>query len=261
MMKIIEKELEQVLTEIKEGFTDPTPQETLTNFVLKGSKYTRSTLGILYLKAQEIELNPLAFRILASGELIHNASLLHDDVIDEADKRRGETTIAKKFSSKISILVGDYLISSVIEKLLNCDTEILSIFKNCTKKMAEAEIKQFFLRGKLPTIEEYIEICENKTALLFASILESLAIALNIDRDIAKSLGMLFGTCFQIKNDLNTDSAQIDKKNNIFTAKDVLGIEKTLNLLDNYKKEMRELLGEFPNNIYKKTLEDLINSL
>ena len=74
-------------------------------------------------------------------------------------------------------------------------------------------------------------------------------------------MGELFGICFQIRNDLDKDSADIDLLNEIYTAKDVLGIEKTKTLLDNYKEEMRYLLENIPNNIYKTRLEDLIKDL
>ena len=260
-MKIINKELEILKKNIENNFTDPLHNE-LKNFLLNGSKFIRSTLAILYLKSQNVEINNSVYNILTAGEIIHNASLLHDDVIDNANTRRGNTTIAKKFTSNISILAGDYLLSHAIEKLLELNNfEILNIFKNCTKKMSVAEIKQYFSQNSIPTKEQYIEICKNKTAELFSTILESCSLITNLEPQKAKDFGTLFGICFQINNDLNKESAKIDKLNGIYTAKDVLGIENTELLLDNYKKEMGNLIKSFPENIYKESLKDLINSL
>lgn len=261
-MKIIEKELEAIRNEIVSGFVDPLPSGAIFDFLSNGSKLIRSTLGILYLKSQNITINNEIIKILATGEIIHNSSLLHDDVLDNADTRRGKTVIAKTFSPKISILAGDFLISRAIEKLLELNNfTILTSFKECTKKMAEAEIKQYFLRETIPTEEDYIDICTGKTANLFSKILESCANLTNISTEQAKIFAQNFGICFQIKNDLNKESALIDKNNGIYTAKEILGIEKTLVLLDNYKEEMRKLIENFPENIYKNELKDLINSL
>lgn len=261
-MKNIEYEISIIKDLLEESFVDPIPNKALQSFLTNGSKYIRSTFAILYLKSQNCEITNEIFSILTVGEIIHNASLLHDDVIDNADIRRGNTTIAKEFSPKISILAGDFLLTTAIGKVLDLNNlKILNIFKDCTRKMSEAEIKQFFLQKQIPTISEYIEICEGKTAWLFSSILESCAIISNLPLENAKLLGKLFGICFQINNDLNPESINSDKLNNIYTIKDIIGIENTRKLLDNYKEEMSKLIRDFPENIYKKSLKDLIESL
>ena len=257
-MKNIKQELETLKTFITQNFVEQLPDEDIEKFLLGPSKRIRSILTILYIKSYGIDIPQKVFNILAAGEIIHNASLLHDDVIDSAQTRRNSTTIANKYSDKISILSGDYLVSLAIEKLTNTDIETIRAFNECTKKMAEAEIKQFFLRGKIPTEYEYIEICENKTAYLFATILKTSAKICGLNYSQAEVFGKLFGTHFQIINDLELDSALIDIENKIYTANKVLGIEKTKLLLDNYRKEMRAILGELPNNIYKTSLEELI---
>ena len=261
-MDMIKKELEQVVIKIEENLKDPFPKNALKNFVISGSKLVRSKLAILYLKAHNIEITDNIYNILVAGEIVHNSSLLHDDVIDNADSRRGKTTISKEYSSNISILGGDYLLTFAIEQLLSLNKiEILFRFKDCIKKMTEAEIKQYFFRGNIPTKEEYFEICKGKTAELFSTILETCAIVSNLDSTKAKNFGEIFGICFQIKNDLNKDSAELDKVNGIYTAEKILGIEKTQNLLDNYKEEMVRKLEEFPNTIYKQGIRDLIREL
>ena len=258
-MKIIESELNKVKECMQRGFTDPLKNNTLLNFINGTSKRIRSTLAILYLKAHNREITETVYNLLAAGELIHDSSLLQDDVLDGSDTRRGKTAIAKEFSSKISILSADYLLSIAMEKLLSLDNkEILEIFKNCTKKMSEAEIKQYFLRGAIPSKEEYLEICKGKTASLFTAILMSAAILSGIEADTAGKLAEKFGMVFQIRNDLEENSALVDIKNKIATANTIFGVEKTKFLLDNYQEEMRDLLEEVSDNSYKKALEELI---
>lgn len=249
-------DLDIVLDKMKEGIEYP----FLLNFLDEPSKRIRTRLALLFLKVFAKEVNNNILNILACGELIHNASLLHDDVIDGAELRRGKTTLAKRFSYKMSILAGDYLISFAMSKILEVNNpEITEIFKNCIKSMCEGEFQQYFLRGKIPEKEEYINICRNKTGALFSAILESCAICSGMDTACARAFGEYFGIYFQIKNDLDETSAIEDSKNKIYTAKTILGIEKTLYLLDNYREEMRKILGGFPESVYRQELEGLFN--
>ena len=87
------------------------PDGDLKIFLSGNSKFIRSRLAILYLKAQEKEITDDVINVLTVGEIIHNSSLLHDDVIDDAVYRRGKTTIGNLYTPKISILCGDYLVS------------------------------------------------------------------------------------------------------------------------------------------------------
>lgn len=248
------REIDKVVENMQKGVEYP----FLIEFLNEPSKRIRSGLAILYLKSAGKDLDNNIYNVLSAGELIHNSSLLHDDVIDDAELRRGKTPVAKKISPKISILAGDYLISLAMSKILETnESKILEIFKNCTKKMCKAEFKQYFKRGEIPSFEEYTEICKGKTGSLFSAILESCAFISGMDPENARLFGEKFGLYFQIKNDLNEESALEDKKNEIYTANSVLGIEKTLSLLDNLKEEMRNLLGVFPESSYRQELEGL----
>lgn len=260
-MKILDSDIEIIQKFLIEDFQDPFAGN-LTDFATKGSKFIRSKLALLYFKAQGVNFNEELYNILAIGELIHNASLLQDDVLDNAEERRGVSTFYKKYDSKIAVLAGDYLLTHAIKKLININNiEIFNIFQNCIQQMTKAEINQYFLKSKIPTKEQYLEICKGKTAQLFIAILESCAILLNLNKATASKFAELFGICFQINNDLETKSMEQDKSNEIYTANNVLGIEKTRILLDNYKEEMRGILSDFPDNIYKQNLEDLVNNL
>ena len=197
-MKIIEQELLELKKRLANVFEDPTENDILKTFILNGSKYIRSAIAILYLKMQEIEITDKVFEVLIVGELLHNASLLHDDVIDNADLRRGKTTISKKYSSKVSILSGDYLLSVAIRRLFELDNKkVVELFNNCSQAMIEAEFKQFFLREKMPTMDEYLDICKGKTATLFSVILKSVALISGLSCEDAEIFGEKFGLSFQ----------------------------------------------------------------
>lgn len=261
-MDIIKKELNIILSKLEENFSDPMPNEELKKFIITGSKLIRSKVVLLYLKAYNCNITDDIYNIISAGEIIHNASLLHDDVIDNAEYRRKETTIAKKYTDKISILAGDYLLSFAMEKILfNKNFHIIELYKKCTQEMSCAEIKQYFLKNSTPSLDDYIKICLGKTARLFSTMLEASAHISEIDESLARSFGEVFGIYFQIKNDLNPISAKADKNNYINTAEEILGIEKTHILLDNYKKEMGKILATMPRNIYKENLEGLIREL
>lgn len=256
-MKTFEQELKKIKLLINNLIN-----KNFLDLTIENSKFIRSKLALLYLLANDCKITQEIHLIIALGEIIHNASLLHDDVIDDAELRRGKETIAKKFSPQISILAGDYLLSIVIENLMKLNNSKISpIFINCSKKMIEAEFEQYFMRGKIPSEKQYLEICKNKTALLFSAVLQSCAILVGENEVLAKEFGEDFGICFQIKNDLEVNSAEIDLKNEIYTAKKVLGIEKTNSLLDNYKVKMKKALLNIPSSVYKEELESLIGLL
>lgn len=231
--------------------------EEIDSFLNGTSKRIRSILALLYLKANRIELTQDIIKILVSGEIIHNASLLHDDVIDKADMRRGKSTIYSKFNSDISILSGDFLLTQATKLLLKIDRheKVLNIFLECAEQMENAEIQQYMLRGKVPEIHDYIDICKGKTASLFSAILQCIAIIGKADIAAAKFLGENFGILFQIKNDMNENSVKIDKKNGIYTAIDIIGIEKTNILTDNYLENIRKLTEDFPEKVYKDAIK------
>lgn len=261
-MKIIENELKTLNAHLLDGFIEPFEDCELTNFVREKSKQIRATISILYLKALNIEITQDIYKILSATEIVHNASLLHDDVIDNADTRRNKPTISKIFNPKIAVLAGDYLISFAIEKLLSLNnSDIISNYKLTIQQMCKAEIKQFSLRNFVPKIEDYIEICTGKTAALFVTTLKSCFDILNLQENQGLEFVKTFGIYFQLKNDIEKISAQNDKKNKIYTAKDILGIEKTNILLDNYRRELINMIQYLQDSAYKHELVKIIREI
>ncbi len=261
--KIIEQELKSVDKELGKAVKKNNDiYNAIHDFIESPLKRIRSISAILYLKLNQIVINQKILDILTAGELIHNASLLHDDVIDNSDTRRGVETLWSRYTPQISILSGNILVSTAVDKLITLnDWNILGYFQNCTKRMNEAEIEQYLMRGKILSADNYIKIAEGKTASLFEAIFASCAVSAGLDKQKAVYFAKNFGILFQLKNDLSPKSMETDKQNRIFTLKDILGIEKTYILMDNYQEEIRRVLEEFPESIYKQGLKDLLINL
>ncbi len=253
-------------------------QESLVGIIKAPSKRIRPLVALLYLKMYGAEITPAQIEIQSAVELIHNTTLIHDDVIDKSDKRRNHKTLNEEFDNSLAVVTGDFLLTSAIKKLLNIKSfDILELFNIAIKKMSIGEIKQYYDKFILTDFDEYLDRCRYKTAELFIASIVSAAMVANLDTNSAKDFAKRFGISFQIRDDLlNLISAEEDKpKNNdieegIYTApmifaKDVknleFGIEKTKELLDNYINRVKKCLDKAPENEYKQALIKLLDLL
>lgn len=140
-------------------------------------------------------------------ELLHTATLVHDDVVDDAYQRRGFLSINAVWKNKIAVLVGDFLLAKgLLLSLNNNDFELLKIVSNAVQQMSEGELLQIEKARRLDIQEEvYYEIIRQKTASLIASCCACGAASTGVSQDIVKQMH-LFGECigmaFQIKDDL-----------------------------------------------------------
>lgn len=140
-------------------------------------------------------------------ELMHTATLVHDDVVDDADKRRGFFSINALWKSKIAVLTGDYLLSKgLLIAVKNKEFQLLEIVSEAVKEMAEGELLQIEKSRKLDITEEtYFDIIYKKTATLIASCMVAGAKSANANNDEIRKLkefGKYVGIAFQIKDDL-----------------------------------------------------------
>ena len=255
-------------------------KSSLVNFLTAPAKRIRPVLAILYIKALGEELNSKQLEHLTVVEMVHNASLIHDDIIDESKIRRGEETINESFGNKLGVISGDYILALSMEKLANIGKiELIKDFSQTIRQMCIGEINQNFDRFKVGTIEDYIEKTKNKTAHLFEIALTGCAKLSSTQQDIAKvsELGLNIGIAFQIRDDLinmtNSDSSKPsnnDFKDGIYTAPIILGdksdnyttgIEKTKVLLNNYLQSAKKQVDTLPENEYKKALEEFLELL
>ena len=153
------------------------------------------------------EINDSSYRAASLVELLHTATLVHDDVVDEASERRGYFSINALWKNKIAVLVGDYLLSKgLLLSLENKDFEILTILSNAVKKMSEGELLQMEKTRNLNFDESiYYEIINGKTASLLASSCAAGASSVTKDSDVIEKMrafGDAVGMAFQIKDDL-----------------------------------------------------------
>ena len=153
------------------------------------------------------EVNEKSFRGASMIELIHTATLVHDDVVDESFKRRNFFSINALWKNKIAVLVGDYLLSkAVLLSTDHKDYDLLSVISRTIREMAEGELLQLEKARKLDITEEvYYEIIRQKTATLIAACCEIGVLSTGKEASLASKMrefGTYTGMAFQIKDDL-----------------------------------------------------------
>ena len=153
------------------------------------------------------EINERTYRTASMIELLHTATLVHDDVVDDALQRRSFFSINAIWKNKIAVLVGDYLLAKgLLLSIEHEDFELLKITSNAVKEMSEGELLQIEKARKLDITEAvYFEIIRSKTASLLASACSAGAYSAEQNKqtaEIFRQFGELVGIAFQIKDDL-----------------------------------------------------------
>lgn len=260
----------------------------LVKFLTAPSKRVRPVLAVLYTKACEYScdaavdgqngvLSDKQLELLAAIELVHNASLIHDDIIDESKLRRGEKTVSENFGNKLGVISGDYILSVAMEKLSHIGSvDIIKKFSQTLKQMCIGEINQNFDRFKIGTIEDYIEKSKNKTGYLFEAALSCTAMLSDFPYNMQEisEFALNVGIAFQIRDDLlNLTQADSTKPSNndisegIYNAPVIYsqntegyseGIEKTGDLLNNYIQNAMVQVKNLPDNVYKNALKEFL---
>lgn len=237
---------------------------TLKNYIFSSSKRIRSALVFLVARALGQNICSTQLNIACAVELIHNATLIHDDVIDKSDKRRGQKSLNAQFDNTLAIIAGDYLLSLALENILKANScKVLDAFTKSLKLVCQGEIEQYFAKFELPTIEQYIKKSKLKTAKLFEAALTSVVTFENdpvIESEI-KEFAKNFGIAFQIRDDLNnllgTDKSKPcldDLKNGIYSAAVIFAAEQDPNLL---KKSADEIIQIVQNSSAPTKTRDL----
>ncbi len=153
------------------------------------------------------EVNERTYRGAAVIELIHTATLVHDDVVDDSNQRRGFFSINALWKNKIAVLVGDYLLSKgLLLSIDHGDFDLLKIISIAVREMSEGELLQIEKARKLDITEDiYYEIIRQKTATLIAACCSLGACSVKPDSEHVETMrkfGELIGMAFQIKDDL-----------------------------------------------------------
>ena len=168
-------------------------------------KMMRPTLTMLLAKSLG-EINDLTYSAALSLELLHTASLVHDDVVDESKERRGLPSVHSLFDNKVAVLVGDYLLASSLKCASESTLEIVDVISRLGKHLSEGELLQLSNISSTSFSEDvYFRVIQNKTADLFAACGQVAALSQNADKEILeryRKFGLLLGLVFQIKDDI-----------------------------------------------------------
>jgi octaprenyl-diphosphate synthase len=193
------------------------------------------------------EINESTYRAASLVELLHTASLVHDDVVDESFERRNVFSVFALWKSKVSVLTGDYLLAKgLLLSLDNDDFKILQLLSRAVKEMSEGELLQLEKSRSINLDEEvYFQIIKSKTASLLASACAAGAYSASQNLEITEKLrlfGEYTGIAFQIKDDLfdyGTEDVGQPTGNDIKEKKLTLPLIFTLNKVDRkLKKEL-----------------------
>jgi octaprenyl-diphosphate synthase len=206
--QLVAPELAQVEEELRSYTRSQIqPISQIGEYLLNGGG-KRIRPALLLLTAKMIgEVPPTVIRLAAVVEFIHNATLVHDDIIDAADIRRGRPSANAYWGNSMTVLAGDWLyMQSFAVALGDKNLDVLNTLIGITQKMVEGELLQLTLLGKAETSEEQLlDIVRRKTAWLFSGCMKLPAQAIGLNHGSAERLGevgMCLGMAFQLVDDL-----------------------------------------------------------
>ena len=211
------------------------------------------------------KINERTYRGASVIELIHTATLVHDDVVDDSNKRRGFFSINALWKNKIAVLVGDYLLSKgLLLSIDNGDFDLLKIISVAVKEMSEGELLQIEKARQLDITENiYYEIIRQKTATLIAACCSLGACSVKPESDEVETLrkfGELIGMAFQIKDDLfDYTDGPIGKPTGIDIKEQKMTLPLIYTLNNCSKKEKNWIINSVKNhNKDKKRVNEVI---
>lgn len=242
----------------------------ITHFIVKRKgKQMRPMFVFLCAKllSKQNKVNSKTYRGAAIIELIHTATLVHDDIVDDSSQRRGFFSINTLWKNKIAVLVGDYLLSKgLLLSIDNDDFDLLKIISVAVRDMSQGELLQIEKSRKLDINEEvYFNIIRQKTATLIAACCSSGAVSVGQKKEIVNKMNLFgekAGIAFQIKDDLfdYTQSSLIGKPTaiDIREQKMTLPLIYTLNSVDvKLKKHILNIVKNHHKN--DKKVSEVIN--
>ena len=257
IQKSVFKDLEQVNKLIKSSLKSNILliEEVSKHIVGAPSKRIRPLLVIIIGKMLRIP-NKKIYQLALIIEFIHTATLLHDDVVDISEKRRGKKSANKIWGNEASVLVGDYLYSRSFQMMVKLgDKKIFSILADATNQIAKGEVMQLMNVGKLnTTLDQYMKVINYKTATLFeASTRSSAILAKKNEKNINKfgDYGKHLGLAFQISDDILDFTAKNSNQIGKNIGDDLEGGKITLPVIYGYK---------FSNSSDRKKIKRILKS-
>lgn len=252
---LIKEELKIFETRFKEAVRSQTPLlDRIMRFIVKRKGKQMRPMFVLLSAKLCAEVNDSAYRAASLVELLHTATLVHDDVVDDSMERRGFFSTYALWKAKANVLIGDYLLAKgLLLSLDHNDHRILHILSDAVRKMSEGELLQLEKARSLNLKEQvYFEIIKNKTASLLASACAAGVWSTSNDDAVTermRSFGEKAGIAFQIKDDLfDYASENVGKPtgNDIKEKKLTLPLIYSLNKVD--KETRRRMIYIIKNN-------------
>lgn len=267
--KVIGQELEIFEQKFAEAVKSNTPMlDRIMKYIIKRKGKQLRPMFVFLSARLNGPVNEATYRAASLVELLHTATLVHDDVVDESMERRGFFSINAVWKNKIAVLVGDYLLSKgLLLSTGNNDFEHLHILSEAVKQMSEGELLQMEKARRLDIDEKvYFEIIKSKTASLLSSACAVGAYSTSGDKtkaDVMKNFGEKVGIAFQIKDDLfdyGTQDVGKPTGNDIREKKLTLPLIYTLNKAD--RATRRELINIVKNeNSNKARVQQVIDTV
>jgi len=306
----IETEMEKFESHFRDSMRSKVPLlDRITHYIVKRKGKQMRPMFVFLSAGLCGGITDASFRAAALIELLHTATLVHDDVVDDSNERRGFFSINALWKNKIAVLVGDYLLSKgLLLSVENNDHNLLRIVSTAVRVMSEGELLQIEKARRLDIKEEiYFDIIRQKTASLIASCCACGAASAGADAGVVEKMhqfGEYIGIAFQIKDDLFDYGPDgiigkptgIDIKESKMTLPLIFALSKAdyadkkriINIVKNhntndkkvrevidfvkksegiayseeqmklYRQKAYEILDSFPDNIYRKSLHDLV---
>ena len=265
---LVEPEMKEFNMFFKEAVKTKVPLlDIVMNYIIRRKGKQMRPMFVFLTAKLFGEVNKSTYTAATLIELMHTATLIHDDVVDNSDKRRGFFSISALWKSKIAVLTGDFLLSKgLLLAINNKEYQLLEIVSEAVKEIAEGELLQIEKSRKLDITEEtYFEIIYKKTATLIASCTASGAESVeasNENMQKLKEFGKYAGIAFQIKDDLfdyqKTNLTGKPTGNDIKEKKMTLPLIYALNNSENSeKKRILKIIRKHNSNADK--VKDIIN--
>ena len=212
ILQQIKKPIENELSQYRNVFDsylvhdNPLLNSALSAVSSRKGKMMRPILTILTAKLLG-EVNDNTIYTAATFEFFHTASLLHDDIVDESDERRGQPSINNSYGNKVAVLVGDYILANaLINASKTGNTHLVEVVSKAAQELSSGEILQLSnVQNESFSTDVYFDIIYGKTAALFSACSEGGAMSVNAckeDVDNLREIGRLIGMCFQIRDDI-----------------------------------------------------------
>lgn len=209
----IRKPIDVEMTRYKQVFdsylqhSNPILQEVLGKIARRRGKMMRPMLTLLTAKMLSGEANDNAIYTAATFEFFHTASLVHDDIVDESEERRGQQSVNDAYGNQVAVLVGDFILANALLCAAKTkSSRLIEIVSIAAQNLASGELLQLNNVQNTDINEEvYFDIIRNKTAALFAACAEGGAMSTSADEmdiNVMRTFGEYLGICFQIRDDI-----------------------------------------------------------